>query len=79
MTCLEVVGGSSSSHGHTDTDTAAFSPVPTSSQGHTAHAVPGAKFVSKLSVGNFVPSLLWKTTEREREKTNRNKKEKSQH
>lgn len=60
MTCLEVVdGGSSSSHGHTDTDTAVFSAVG-SSQGHTEQDAPGAKFESTFSVGSFAPSLFHK-------------------
>lgn len=56
MACLEVEGGSSSSHGHTDTDTGAFSAVG-SSQGQTEHADAGARLVSAFSVANFVPSL----------------------
>lgn len=77
MACLEVEGGSSSSHGHTDTDTGAFSAVG-SSQGQTEHADAGARLVSAFSVANFVPSL-WakqkneKNKEKKREEKNTHK------
>lgn len=57
MGCFEVDGGSSSSHGQTDTETAAFSLAPTSSHGQTAHAGPGNTPGSKVSGINFVVSL----------------------
>lgn len=59
MACFDVDGGSSSSHGHTDTETVAFSPVlMSSSHGHTAQAAWFVtNVVSKCSAINFVASL----------------------
>lgn len=57
IACFDVDGGSSSSQGQTDTETAELSPVPTSSQGQQELAAPGAKVDSKCSGINFVPSL----------------------
>lgn len=57
MACFDVDGGSSSSHGQTDTETAAFSLAPTSSHGQTAQAAPGNTPGSKLSGINFEVSL----------------------
>lgn len=57
MACFDVDGGSSSSHGQTDTETAVLSHVPTSSHGQTELAATGAKLDSKLSGISFVPSL----------------------
>ena len=62
MACFDVDGGSSSSQGQTDTETAELSPVPTSSHGQTELAAPGAKVDSKVSGINFVPSLRHKNT-----------------
>lgn len=53
MGCFEVDGGSSSSHGHTDTETPVLSP------GHKVLPVPGARLVSECSGTTFDPSLLW--------------------
>lgn len=57
MACFDVEGGSSSSHGHTDTETAVLSHAPTSSHGQTELAAAGAKPGSKTSGISFVPSL----------------------
>lgn len=54
--CFDVDGGSSSSHGHTDTETVAFSLI-SSSHGHTASVEPVANVVSKFSGINLVASL----------------------
>lgn len=60
IACFDVVGGSSSSHGHTDTETVAFSTVLiSSSHGHTAQDELVANVVSKISGNNLVASL-WK-------------------
>lgn len=66
MACFDVDGGSSSSHGHTDTETVAVSTI-SSSHGHTAWAELVANDGSKLSAINFVASLCvdkhkWKTS-----------------
>ena len=53
IACFDVDGGSSSSQGHTDTETVALSAAPTSSHGQTEFAAT----VSKFSANNFVPSL----------------------
>lgn len=58
IACFDVDGGSSSSHGQTDTETAALSSVPVSSHGHTAQAVPALNVDSNVSGINFVPSLF---------------------
>lgn len=68
MAFFDVEGGSSSSHGQTDTETAVFSAitVPTSSHGHTEQAAPGARVDSEFSGINFVPSLCNGTDKREK-------------
>lgn len=79
IACFDVDGGSSSSQGQTDTETAELSPVPTSSQGQHELAAPGAKVVSKFSGINFVPSLFItcdKNKTRRKKKKKREKKEK---
>lgn len=72
MACFDVDGGSSSSHGHTDTETITFSPVLiSSSHGHTAQAEPVVNVVSKFSGINLVPSLRVDNQKKENKKKNR--------
>lgn len=79
MACFDVDGGSSSSQGQTDTETAELSPVPISSHGQTELAAPGAKVDSKLSGINFVPSLRHKNTIDRGDKREEKRREKEEH
>lgn len=56
IACFDVDGGSSSSHGHTDTETAAFSVKLGSSHGQTALAPPLDSIFSDI---DFDPSLKY--------------------